>query len=162
MLASWDGHLSPMYILPGCPCGAQHQPTLSPCPVKVHVTQVNLMWPPLGCVIRGPSPRGWGNAFPRTSSTFIFLQLKVVLQAKPCKGGCCNLEGWSRHLHVPQTQKTTYICLQEVLWPRPTRFAYDSHTVRRMFKNLVSPDSLNGAESLCNWLRPLLHRKFFR
>ena len=41
-------------------------------------------------------------AFPRTSGArnpivivrnviFIFLRLKVVLQAKPCKGGWCNL-----------------------------------------------------------------------
>ena len=48
-------------------------------------------------------------AFPRTSGArnpivivkifiFIFLWLKVVLQAKPCKGGWCNLEGWSRLL----------------------------------------------------------------
>ena len=54
------------------------------------------------------------DTFPRTSGArnpivivkifiFIFLPLKVVLQAKPCKGGRCNLEGWSRHLHVPQT-----------------------------------------------------------
>ena len=27
---------------------------------------------------------------------------------------------------------------------------YNSHTVYRTFKNLASPDSLNGAESLCN------------
>ena len=56
------------------------------------------------------------DAFPRSSSArnpivivkiciFIFLLLKVVLQANPCKGGRCNLEGWSRHLHVPQAQK---------------------------------------------------------
>ena len=40
-------------------------------------------------------------AFPKTSSArnpivivriLIFLRLKVVLQAKPCKGGWCNLE----------------------------------------------------------------------
>ena len=37
---------------------------------------------------------------------FIFLQLKVVLQAKPCKGGRCNLEGRSRLLRISQTQKT--------------------------------------------------------
>ena len=42
---------------------------------------------------------------------FIFLPLKVVLQAKPCKGGWCNLEGWCKHLHVPQTQKTTCVGL---------------------------------------------------
>ena len=46
---------------------------------------------------------------------FIFLQLKVVLQAKPCKGGQCNLEGWSRLLRISQTQKTTYIRLQGAL-----------------------------------------------
>ena len=28
--------------------------------------------------------------------------------------------------------------------------AYNSHTLQRTFKNLVSPDSLNGAESLFN------------
>ena len=49
------------------------------------------------------------HAFPRTSGAknptvivkvfiFIFLRLKVVLQTKPCKGGRCNLEGWSRLL----------------------------------------------------------------
>ena len=54
------------------------------------------------------------DTFPRTSGArnpivivkifiFIFLPLKVVLQAKPCKGGRGNLEGWSRQLHVPQT-----------------------------------------------------------
>ena len=43
--------------------------------------------------------------FPRTSGArnpivivkifiFIFLRLKLALQAKPCKGGRCNLEGW--------------------------------------------------------------------
>ena len=64
------------------------------------------------------------NSFPRTSGAgnpivivkiCIFLLLKVVLQAKPCKGGWCNLEGWCRHLHVPRTQKTTYIHLQGAL-----------------------------------------------
>ena len=65
-------------------------------------------------------------AFPRTSGArnpivivkiciFIFLRLKVVLQAKPYKGGWCNLEGWSRLLQISQTQKTTYIHLQGVL-----------------------------------------------
>ena len=69
-------------------------------------------------------PRPWG--FPRTSGErkpiiinkifiFIFLRLKVVLQAKPCKGGRCNLEGWSRLLRISQTQKTTYIRLQGAL-----------------------------------------------
>ena len=29
-------------------------------------------------------------------------------------------------------------------------FAFNSHTVCHTFKNLVSPDSLNGAESLCS------------
>ena len=61
--------------------------------------------------------------FPRTSGArnpfvivkifiFIFLQLKVVLQAKPCKGGRCNLEGCSRLLQISQTQKTPYVRLQ--------------------------------------------------
>ena len=65
-------------------------------------------------IFGGPSPRGRGNAFPRTSGAknpivivkifiFIFLRLKVMLQAKPFKGGWCNLE------------KTTYICLQGTL-----------------------------------------------
>ena len=60
-------------------------------------------------------------AFPRTSGArhpivfvkiFIFLHLKVVLQAKPYKGGRCNLEGWSRLLRISLTQNTTYIRLQ--------------------------------------------------
>ena len=68
------------------------------------------------------------DVFPRTSGArypivivkiFIFLLLKVVLQNKPCKGEHCNLEGWARHLHVPQTQRITYICLQGALEPRP-------------------------------------------
>ena len=61
--------------------------------------------------------------FPRTSGArnpivirkifiFIFLQLKVVLQAKPCRGWRQNLKGWSRLLHISQTQKKTYIRLQ--------------------------------------------------
>ena len=65
-------------------------------------------------------------AFPRTSGAkspivsvkiliLIFLLLKVVLQAKLCKGGWCNLEGWSRLLRISETQKTTYILLQGVL-----------------------------------------------
>ena len=45
---------------------------------------------------------------------FILLRLKVVLRAKPCKGGQCNLEGWSRLLRISQTLKTTYIHLQGV------------------------------------------------
>ena len=40
-------------------------------------------------------------------------------------------------------------------------FPYNSHTVCHTFKNLVSPDSLNGAESPCNWPCPLPPRKFF-
>ena len=36
---------------------------------------------------------------------FIFHLLKVVLLAKRCKGGWCNLEGWSRLLRISQTQK---------------------------------------------------------
>ena len=65
-------------------------------------------------------------AFPRTSSArnpivivkifiCIFLRLKVVLQAKPCEGGWCNLEGWSRLPQISQKQKTTYIHLQGAL-----------------------------------------------
>ena len=46
---------------------------------------------------------------------FIFLQLKVVLQAKPCKGGRCHLEDWSSLLRISQTLKTTYIHLQGAL-----------------------------------------------
>ena len=60
---------------------------------------------------------------PRTSSArnhivivkifiIIFLWLKVVLQAKPCKGGMCNLEDWSKLLRMSQTQKTTYVRMQ--------------------------------------------------
>ena len=71
-------------------------------------------------------PRPLDPSFPRTTGArnptvivkifiFIFLQLKVVLQAKPCKGGRCNLEGWSRLLRISQTQKTTYIHLQGAL-----------------------------------------------
>ena len=45
----------------------------------------------------------------------IFLLLKVVLQAKPCNGGQCNLQGLSRLLQISQTQKTAYIRLQGVL-----------------------------------------------
>ena len=37
----------------------------------------------------------------------------MVLQTKLCKGGWCNLEGWSRLLRISLTQKTTYIHLQE-------------------------------------------------
>ena len=70
-------------------------------------------------IIRGPSPKGQ-HVFPRTSGArnpiaivknfiFIFLQLEVVLQAKPCKGGRCNLEGWSRLLQISQTKKYTYL-----------------------------------------------------
>ena len=60
--------------------------------------------------------------FPRTSGArnpivivriFIFLQLKVVLQAKPCKGGWCNAEGWSRLRQISQTQKN-YIYLSHI------------------------------------------------
>ena len=40
-------------------------------------------------------------------------------------------------------------------------FACNSHTECRTFKKLVSPDSLNGAESLCNWPCPLPPRKIF-
>ena len=76
--------------------------------------------------------------FPRTSRArnpiviirifiFIFLWLKVVLQAKPCKGGRCNLEGWSRLLQISLTQKNTFILRV---------FAYNSHTVCCRFKNL--------------------------
>ena len=39
-------------------------------------------------------------------------------------------------------------------------FAYNSQTVCRTFKNLVSPDSLNGAESLCE-ARPTSGSKVF-
>ena len=46
---------------------------------------------------------------------FIILRLKVVLQAKPCKGGRCNVKGWSRLLRISQTQKTTYVRLQGAL-----------------------------------------------
>ena len=40
-------------------------------------------------------------------------------------------------------------------------FAYNSHTVCHTLKNLVSTDSLNGADSLCHWPRPLPPREFF-
>ena len=79
---------------------------------------------------------------------FIFLWLKVVLQAKLCKEGRCNLEGWSRLLQIFRTQKTTYIRLQRSYNLGQRVFAYNSHTV--CWKFLLSPDSLNGAESFCN------------
>ena len=40
-------------------------------------------------------------------------------------------------------------------------YTYNPHTVCRAFKKLTPPDSLNGAESLCNWPRPLPPWKFF-
>ena len=129
-------------------------------------------------LFRGPSLRAEGTlmqayAFPRTSGArnsivivkifiFIFLRLKLVLQAKPCKGGRCNLEGWSRLLRISQTQKN-YRSVSRGCFNLGQRvFAYNSHTVCRTFTNLVSPDFLNGAESLCDWPRPLPPRKLFR
>ena len=76
------------------------------------------------------------------SIIFIFLSLKVMLQAKQCKEGQCNLEGWSRFLHIPQTQKIHISACRGHYNLGKHVFAYNSHTVW----NLVSPDSLNGAE----------------
>ena len=101
------------------------------------------------------------HAFPRTSGAknpivilkifiFILLQLKVVLQAKLCKGRRCNLEGWSRLLQISQTHKKLHLSACRGCYNLGKHvFACNSHTVGHTFKNLVSPDSLNGAESLC-------------
>ena len=106
-------------------------------------------------LIRGPSPRGRGNAYAsrRVSldqrclesyyncKDFFFLLLKVVLQAKSCKGGHCNLEGWCRHLHVPQTQKKLHISAGRGRYnPGQRVFAYNSHTVCHTFKNPQIPE----------------------
>ena len=76
-----------------------------------------------------------------------FLRLKVVLQTKPCKvqfGGSvqtpANISDTKLHM---STCRGHYNLIQRV-------FAYNSHTVCGTFKNLVSADSLNGAESLCH------------
>ena len=91
--------------------------------------------------------------FPRTSGArnpivivrifiFIFLWLKVVLQAKPCKEGWCNLEGWSRLLQIRHKRLHIFACrgcynLDQCV------FAYNFHTACGTFKkHFVSPDSL--------------------
>ena len=85
------------------------------------------------------------DAFPGTSGTrnpivivkiFILLPVIVVLQAKPCKEGQCSLEGWFRHLHVPQTHKLhisasrgRYILGQCILHITPTPYVRHSKNV---------------------------------
>ena len=46
---------------------------------------------------------------------FIFLQLKVVLQAKPCKGGRCIWRVSPDYSEYLRHKKITYICLQGAL-----------------------------------------------
>ena len=102
-----------------------------------------------------------GARNPIVNVKIFFLQLKVVLQAKPCKGGRCNLEGWSRLLHAPQKRTKHIFACRGCYNLRQRVFAYNSHTVCRTFRNLVSPDSLNGAGSLWNWPHSLPPRKIF-
>ena len=77
-----------------------------------------------------------GARNPIVNVKIFFLQLKVVLQAKPCKGGRCNLEGWSRLLHALQKRtKHIFACRgrynlrQRVLPITPTPYVAHSETL---------------------------------
>ena len=88
----------------------------------------------LSTLIRGPSPRGRGNVY-------------AWFGPDSCQ--------YLRHkkLHI-STYGGRYKLGQHI-------FAYNSHTVCRTFKNLVSPDSLNGAESLCGGQAQFCLERFF-
>ena len=100
-------------------------------------------------------------AFPRTSGArnpivivkifvFIFLRLKVVLQFGGLVQTPANISDTKNYIYQPAggtiTQANTFLPIT------PKLYVVHSKT----------PDSLNGAKSLCDWPRPLLVRKFFR
>ena len=122
----------------------------------------------LNVLIRGPSLRGQGNVScgARNPIVIVKIFIFIFLRLNCCRLNCAREGGaiwrvgpdsceYLRHkkLHISAC-RGRYNLGKHV-------FAYNSQTVCRTFKNLVSPDSLNGAESLCNWPRPLPVERFF-